>query len=239
MKHVKLLGLALLALFALSAVASSVAMANPTILPEPTEKESLKFTAKTKAGTTPLLENSGKKNEPKVLCEKAEASGAFTSADHGNVTIKFSECKEPVSKAKCKSGATAGVIELEGLIELVDVLPSSVLELGLWLEPFALGGEAKKEDLKFSCGVLNVTVLGSLIALVDEVKTLVKTKKALLLWHQKAGVQAIQECMTLETLCAKGPFDLKAKYTTEGIEELAGQEAEAEVEFAKEAEVHF
>ena len=43
----------------------------------------------------------------------------------------------------------------------------------------------------------------------------------------------------LKTLCEKGPFDLKAKFTAEGTEELSGLEAEAEITFAKEAEVHF
>jgi hypothetical protein len=236
MRQVKLLGLALLALFALSAVASSVAAANPTILPTPTEKEPLTFTSKTKAGSVnQLVSTSGKI----LTCEKGEAKGEFTSADHGKVIAKAEGCKEDASKAKCKSGATAGVVEGEGLIELVDVLPNSVLELGIWGESFALGGEAKKEDLKLTCGVLSITVLGSAIGLVDGVKTLVKTKTALVLSHQTKGEAAIKTCMTLEELCNKGPFEGKVKFTAEGAEELVATEGEAEVVFAKEAEVHF
>jgi hypothetical protein len=82
MKHVKLLGLALLALFALSAVASSVAMANPTILPTPTAGEPLTFTSKTKAGSVTALESTSGK---RIVCKEATNEGEFTSADHGKV----------------------------------------------------------------------------------------------------------------------------------------------------------
>jgi hypothetical protein len=144
MRQVKLLGLALLALFALSAVASSVAAANPTILPTPTAGEPLKFTSKTKAGSVMLLESTSGK---KLTCEKGIAEGEFTSADHGKATAIAEGCKEEATKAKCTSGATAGVVEGEGLIELVDVLPAGVLQLGVWGESFARGGEATKKDL--------------------------------------------------------------------------------------------
>jgi hypothetical protein len=87
--------------------------------------------------------------------------------------------------------------------------------------------------------VLTITALGATIGLVDEVTSLVKAKKALVLSHQTKGEQAIKECMTLEELCKKGPFEGKLKFTSEGAEELVGIEGEAEVVFAKEAEVHF
>lgn len=237
MKCIKLLGLALLALFALSAAASSLAAAElPEILPVPTAEKPLTFTSKTKAGTTPLLESeSGKK----ITCKSGTGAGEFTTQDHGKALALATGCEEVNTKAKCSSNGVAGEVVGEGLIELVGVKSGGTLELGVWGESFALGGEAKKEDLKVKCGVLTITGLGSAIGLVDEVSSLVKTKKTLVLSHQTAGVQAIKTCELLKALCEKGPFDLKVKFTAEGAEELVGTEGEAEVEFAKEYEVHF
>ena len=136
--------------------------------------------------------------------------------------IAFKECEEGVKKVKCTEFTT------EALIELVDLKSSPSLELGLWLEPFANKGEAKKEDLKITCGVISVLVLGSLLAKVDNVTSLVKTKTAVVLWHQTKDEQEVKTCELLKALCEKGPFELKAKFTAEAPEELAAEEAEAE-----------
>jgi hypothetical protein len=234
MKRIKLLGLALLALFALSAVASSVAAAEmPEILPAPTEKEPLKFTSKTKAGTKPFLEST---KLLRITCEKADNKGSFTTQDKGTGLILFDGCKEETSGAKCSNTATAGQIITEGEFQLVDILPTSTLALGLWLKPES---DPKGKDLEFKCGVLGDIVLGSLIGAIDKVTSGVGTKLWEVLWHQKLGEQEIKTCELLKALCSTGPFTLTSKLTAAGAEELSAEEAEAEIEFVNNVVVDF
>jgi hypothetical protein len=104
MKRLNLLGVVLIAVFALSAFATSAAFALPEHLPS---KE--KWSGKNDGAEAPKLEAvSG----TKVECVKAKGSGEDTSTTLGKFTITFEECKTPsFFNAKCNtSGDAAGVI---------------------------------------------------------------------------------------------------------------------------------
>jgi len=239
MKRIKLLGLALIALIALGAFASAGAFAeNPEILPVPTEAKPANFTSE--AGRTDLHST----KDVLVICLKATNTGSFTTQDSGLVLIDFTECKS--EGANCNSpGQAAGVILTLGLIQLVDVLPTGTLDLGVVIEPKEEGVEKHAKDLTFKCGgILSAVILGSVIGVVDNsagalLKDLEKFKEVKVLWAEGAslGEQAIKECDLLKTFCAKGPFELKAEFGKG--EELAAEIAKGTLKFEKEWEVHF
>jgi len=241
MKRIRLLSLALIALFALGAFASAGAFAeNPEILPVVEKGKPLKFTSE--AGRTDLHSTKG----VLTICLKAKNKGEFTSQDLGLVLIDFEECKS--EGANCNSpGDAAGVILTLGDMHLVDVLPTGTLDLGLWIEP--------KEELPgtgmltFKCGgILSAVILGSVIGVVDNVKTgellkdLEKFKEIKVLWKEKTlGEQEIKTCDLLKAFCFEGEkakvFELKVDFGKG--EELASEIADATLKFEKEIEVHF
>lgn len=234
MKRIRLMGLALLALFALGIlVASSASAELPEILPVPTVEKPAKFTSE--AGEVELETTVG----TRVTCKKAKNKGEFDTQDEGFVLVDFEGCKD--EGANCNSpGDAAGVILTFGNMEAVDILPGGVLRLGLWIEPEE---EEKIADLTFTCGVVKVTMLGSVIGAVENAAggtllDLEKFKELKVLWKRTTlGEQEIKECMTLIVLCKKGPFELRATF---GLgEELAALVADATVKFEKEYEVHF
>jgi hypothetical protein len=236
MKRIRLLGLTLIALIALGAFASANAFAElPEILPVPTAANPAKFTSE--APTEAKLITT-KDNE--VKCKKAKNKGEFTSQDAGTVLIEFEGC-EAFSLPCNSEGDKAGVILLKGAMQLVDVLPTGTLDLGIWIEPKNAAGT---KDLSFTCGgIFTITVLGSVIGVIDNAKgelltTGTKAKEFKALWKQaKLGEQEIKECMSLKALCEKGPFELKAD-VGEG-EELAAEIADATLIFEKEISVDF
>jgi hypothetical protein len=82
MKRIRSILLAVLALFALAAFASSSAFAElPAILPAPTAKEPLKFNSKLTSKTAVVETTKG----IKFTCEEAENKGGFTTATTGLV----------------------------------------------------------------------------------------------------------------------------------------------------------
>jgi len=241
MKRIRLLGLALIALFALGAFASAGAFAgNPEILPKPTEKAPLTFTST--AGKTELKTT----KDVETVCQKAKNTGEFTSQDLGTVTIKFEECKaEP---GKCNSpGQAAGVILIEGDVHLVDVLPAGTLDLGVAITPHQDGNP--KEDVSYTCGgIAKTLILGTVIGVADNaagalLKDLEKFKETKVLWKQNAslGEQEIKECDLLTAFCEPG--GVKKKFLLEADfgkgHELAVEIADATLEFKTEVEVHF
>jgi hypothetical protein len=199
MKRIRLLGLALIAVFALGALASASAFAeNPEILPVPTETSPAKFTATLSA--TKLVVT---KEKVEVECKKGKAKGSFTTQDAGTVDVTFEECKGLVgtNSAVCtSSGAAEGSILTEGTVQLVDILPAGTLELGVWIKPNEDGSPAT--DLHFKCGaVAEFVVLGSVIGKTNA-KDLVKIKETTLTYEQSTrGEQAIKSCMFLKALC--------------------------------------
>jgi hypothetical protein len=86
MKRFRLIGLALVAVFALGAVLSASAFALPEVLPFGTGTKA--FTGKLDSGEAVLESKSGNQ----VKCKKAEGSGGLETETLGTFKINFEEC---------------------------------------------------------------------------------------------------------------------------------------------------
>lgn len=236
MKRIRLLGLALIAVFALGAFASASAFAeNPEILPVPSAGSPANFTSV--AGEAKLVTSGGSE----ITCTKATNKGLFTSQDLGTVDITFEGCKFP-GIGKCTSpGQAGGVILTEGDLHLVDVLVAGTLDLGVVITPHEDGNS---KPLTFTCGgIATVEVTGAVIGVVDNsagalLKENTKFKELKVLWKQSStGEQEIKECMFSKAFCEGKKFLLESNAGL-GVE-LAAEIADATLTFEKEYEVHF
>jgi hypothetical protein len=235
MKRIRQLSLALIAVFALSALAASSAMAeSPTILPTPTPTAPAKFTEATTGSWS--LESSG---GTKLACEHATAKGEFTGERTGNATIDYEGCFG--GGIKCNSpGDAAGVILTAGSAELVDVLPTGALDLGIWIEAHEA---SSTKDLTLKCGIIAATMLGASIGVFDNakgdlLKDLEKGKEFKVLSKQSTtGEQEIKTCDLTKSFCEGKTFEVKSSF---GFgEELSTEVTDAVVNFEKEVEFHF
>jgi hypothetical protein len=237
MKRISLMGLALIAIFALGGFASASALAeNPEILPVPTEAVPLTFTS---TGGEAILQSTKEAN--KTTCAKEKAKGSFTTQDKGSILIDFEGC---VAKgASCTSpGEAKGIILALGFTTLVDVLPTATLDLGVLIEPKEEGSTTA--DLKYECaGVFTVELLGAVISVIDNAKgelftANTKTKELKVLTKASSlGEQEIKTCDLLKATCEGKTFGLTATFGKG--EELAAKIADLTLTFEKEAEVHF
>jgi hypothetical protein len=119
MKRIRLLGLALVALMALSsaiAATASAELALPQLLAQPANS---KFTGKS-TGTVKLEDEKGNI----VECEKATGEGTQETDTLGKFHITFEKCKSPVlGECKTVSDKKAGIILSEGVFHFVlDIL---------------------------------------------------------------------------------------------------------------------
>jgi hypothetical protein len=238
MKPIRLLGFALIAVFALGTLGVSSAMAEesaPTILPTPTSTSPAKFTEES-TGAETVLESSG---GTKVKCKKAKSTGEFTSQRLGTGKIDFEECESAGSKCNSPGDAT-GVVLTSGKLHLVDVLPTGTLDLGLWIEAKEASGTG---DLTWKCGFITVTFLGSVIGVVDNaagalLKDLEKGKEFKVLWKASAtGEQEIKTCDLTKEFCEGKSYEVKSSF---GFgEELSAEILDVKLIFEKEVEFHF
>lgn len=242
MQRLRLMGLALMAIFALGAIASTAALAeeggNPSILPTPTEKEPATFTSETVKTST--LETTKKL---KIECTKATNKGEFTSNRKGKVEVDFTGCKSEEKKVAvaCNTEGDANETILlakanTGLL-LVDVLLESKLRLGI---VFKL-----EKEIIIKCNLLKDEVKGSVIGEFDFEKEptteekLIKTKHYKVLFHQTNGEQALTTCDLAKEDCNGKTFKLEADLSGVGLFELAGEEAEVLILSEKEYEFHY
>jgi hypothetical protein len=110
MQRLKLLGLALVAVFALSAAVTAVASADNatySILPEGTVAIPLNFEAISGAGKFETL------SKKVIQCASDKATAKATSERLGTFRIEFKECEEPSLKVKC---ADLNHVDAEGII---------------------------------------------------------------------------------------------------------------------------
>jgi hypothetical protein len=175
MQRLKLLGLALMAVFALGAFASAAASAEelPNFLPEGTEANPVTFKDHSKGGT--LETKAGKK----VTCTEDHSEGQATSKKLGSFDVLFLGCKS----------------EGTPCLGLGDKVAESVLVLGTF-HIRRLLTEAKHvyivfllEHVHFTCGfgLVLILVLGCVAALVLQVNKLVKEFE--IHFEQEKGVQ--------------------------------------------------
>ena len=137
------------------------------------------------------------------------------------------------------------MIVFKGPIQLVDVLPTATLDLGVWIEPKNKAGTA---DLKFTCGTIKTELLGSFIGVVDntsgtlltEAEGAVAKTEVKALWKANASKdQEITTCMSLKVLCEKGPFELKSNLGLGKGEELSAQIGDALIKFTATVKIAF
>ena len=180
----------------------------------------------------------------KVECEKLKNKGEFTSQRLGTVEIDFENCKSEAVKCNT-AGDPAGILLLTKPntdIHLVDLLKGGKLLLGVAV--------ILLKDVIIKCGVaLTIEVLNSngVLGVVDklkngELKDLEKVPGILLLFHQVKGEQEFKECDLTVEFCgkegARKKFLLEAKFGSPA-EELAGEDTNDTITFAKEVEFHF
>ena len=236
MKRIRLIGLTLIAVLALGALAASSASAEgPEISPAGTKEAPIKFEG-INNGNTVLESTLG----TKVTCKVAKAKGEFSSANLGLVLIDFEGCES--GGAKCNSPKdNAGVILVLLNMHLVDVLPTGTLDLGVWLEPKEeLPGTG---DLHFTCGaILTSVILGSVIGVADNLAGELLTngakgKEFKVLWKGAKGEQEIKTCDLEKAFCEGKKFELLSDF---GFgHELGAEIADATLKFEKEVEFKF
>jgi len=157
MQRLKVVLLALMAVFALSAFASSTAFAaEAEFLPTSSEK----YTGTSGPGTLETLSGS------QIVCKSDTSEGAYTGRT-ATVHIDFKECKNPSLGVTCTGlGEAAGVIL---------VLASSALLVYDTLTPtLGVGLLVTLVPVHFSCSFVLIEVLGQVLCLVTPVGTAAK-----------------------------------------------------------------
>jgi hypothetical protein len=180
MRNVKTLMVALVAVFAFSAVAASAAMATP---PE-FSKTGVKFTSS--GGEAKLKSPAGT-----VKCTSISNSGKITGSKTGEVVVTFSGCKITIAgiESACEN-VSAGTIETKKLEMELGWVEKATLKVGVALKP-----KSGTELAKFKCKTspeMELTIKGSVIGGITPTET--ETKKFTLAFAESvpAGKQAIQ-----------------------------------------------
>ncbi|HEX5851723.1 MAG TPA: hypothetical protein VFY36_01400 [Solirubrobacteraceae bacterium] len=237
----KLIGLALVAAVALSAVVvASASAALPEIVKPGTATELTKKTIKTKGGASTLETASG----TTVTCTGNTAVGRGQGTKQVTKTVvKFTGCKS--SGFACQSaGAAANEIvtkEVEG--EIGYIFPEANKQVGLDLWPSSRTAMEKTLHefnaifVKFTCaGFLNDEVRGSVIARMTPVNKSVKAGSPFTLNYKKGTNPGEQEIQSLKNV-EGGVVDVLESKLAGGGFEKANQQGEAEVTFEEDAEL--
>jgi hypothetical protein len=211
MRRISVIGLALAAVFAMSAVAVATASAAPEFL----NKEKKAVVKKHFTGTSGKGEL--KAGSIVVTCTADKDTGEISGTKKvANVVVTFTGCSAEKEACKVKSpGAKEGEVKtnvLEG--ELGEVATSeSATGVGLDLKP----ASGSFVTLEGSC-ILTTSVTGSVIAEVSPVKSLVTEGK--LIYAEASGKQKIQKFVGGEkdTLSAFG--FLEAREITSATEKF-------------------
>jgi hypothetical protein len=174
MQRLKLLGLALVAVFALSAAVTAVASADNatySILPEGTVAIPLNFEAISTEGKFETL------SKKVVKCASDKATAKATSERLGTFRIEFKECEEPLLKVKCADlnhTDAEGIIVVEGEFHL---------RMGLTSQPLGIIAFLINPAVHFLCSIVLFVVsgcvageieAGALNTLVSELGVLLK-----------------------------------------------------------------
>jgi hypothetical protein len=149
MKRIRIVGLALVAVLALSAIAASGAMAAAP------EFSKTKVTFKTTSGESVLGGGAT------ITCKKASGEGEITSVTKLNAKVTFEECKGEVLGSKCEEKITSELVGTLGTVAKAE----SETEVGLLFKP------KSGAFSKFKCGSLTISVEGSIAGEVTPTKT--------------------------------------------------------------------
>jgi hypothetical protein len=208
MKYMKMIGLALLAVCAMTAVATATASA---ALPE-FSKTGATVTGKAVGGTT--LET---KKGTKVTC-----TGGTTSA--GTVASEKTITKSKITFTGCKSSGFActtekakeGELITNAVVGKLGYINAAKKEVGLLIAPEAEGGNF----ITFNCvgSLIKTVVTGSVICPIGKVNTLTTTFT--LACKQTKGIQSVLKF-------EGGPENFLKTSINGGAAEQSGQEGEA------------
>jgi hypothetical protein len=177
MQRLKLLGLALVAVFAFSAAVTAVASAEEvSFLPE----APVKFAATSGAGQLQILNAALKP----IKCTKDKGSGATTTKDEGTFIVEFEGCETELSglKVKCADlGQTSdnGIIKLSGNFDL---------RMGLTGQPLGIMAFLVS-NIHFLCSIALFTVSGCAAGSIEKLNELVSSLSVVL--KQAAGENEI------------------------------------------------
>ena len=218
MQRFRIIGLAILAIFAIGAVASATASAEELrLLPLGTATNPVKFNVSSGAGKLGSA-------VAEVKCKKDTGTGETTSARLGKFRVTFEECK---------STAT-GEPACRGLSDL----PGNITAEGEFHLRRLLGTEAEQKhivvffllkEVHFSCSIVLVKVTGCVAGLIKPINTLAKELEIGL--ELEAGKQKILEADTDAELTGMekcGPLQVAvneaapANGTEETIEKMSG-----------------
>jgi hypothetical protein len=216
--------LALVAAFAMSAVASATASAALSLLPQLVNKEGKELVTKLfkgKSGASTFETKSGES----VKCTADAITGQITGLSTDTAEIDFTGCSAASGLLKCKSkgAATAGLILL------------NVNSLLVWLNDTGLAGEDDilPTDLTIECsGLASETLLVKGSTLCPTTTAL--SKKATITCKQTKGVQEYTEYLMLEGPKVKDITETEGKGTKVFAFEQSGLTGTDEIEFDEE-----
>jgi hypothetical protein len=232
MKRLKVLGMALVAVFAVGAVAVTSASAAK---PEWSITTKIKTQEYTKTAT---LETKGASS---VTCTKFTVEGEATTPKGGKTTITFKECES--AGAKCNStGQAAGVIKVETTGELVYLKrPAEGTLVGVR----AIAKEAENKYVEFKCGLVAVKVRqnkanGGLVCPIritgQEGYNKLSKKYTLTCNKKEVGVNEFTEYFEGETATKVTSF-LESNVGGIGFKQSSEVTGAVEFEFEKEEEI--
>jgi hypothetical protein len=148
MKRIRIMGLCLVGVFAISAAASASASAElPEFVPENGQFEK-RFTSKS---TEAYIEASG---ERVVICRGSENAGTLHLPKLLSVHVRFFGCVSPGLGATCQNAGEPGVIVTKQLKGTVGYINKLTKEVGLSLTPPVAGGALTQ----FKCAGVTVKV---------------------------------------------------------------------------------
>jgi hypothetical protein len=168
MKQIRTAGSILVAMLAISAIASASASA---ALPELVNSKGEELVKKKYTATSGKGKFQTEKNGI-IECEKDTATGEVTGPKTGTTTVKFTKCA--FSGLSCKTaGASSGEIRVEAVSKLV-YINKSTKEVGLDLEAKESTVECPLEKLKVRGSVIGVIAAKDVNTPVTEVELVFK-----------------------------------------------------------------
>lgn len=160
MQRFKILGIALMAVFALSVVASTTASASVTVLPE---KQEIKWTGESGKGTLEVL-----KSIFNVVCQKDKSEGTIEKDKPlGLFHIDFEGCKAAIAACTGLGEANEVILTLGTYHLVFDSLTPKLVNAGI-------GVLFLVEPTHFECGGKLFIVEGQVLCLIKPTNTLTK-----------------------------------------------------------------
>jgi hypothetical protein len=225
MTRIKVLGLAVMAVFAFSAITATAAFAEAELTLEGGGSATgTSFTSKSEGSTKPVLQ--GVAEGTKITCKEETNKGTVTGPQTDFETVVFTGCE--AFGDKCESGATVGE-EVFTISSKLGFISTSKKEYGVLL--------GRSPATKYECGATKkLEIKGSLIASISKLEgtKAVELEKPFLTWtitgKQVKGVQSILSF-------ASGGKEFLETSVNDGVFEQTGEEFEELETFSKKVEL--